>query len=87
VTTAAPPATPKTKQTTEYVVLRDKATPPTSNGGDAELTVIQTVRAKSAHDAIRQVAGKNEGTYRAIPARSFAPVKVTVHTETTIRLG
>ena len=87
MTTAEASAPPKTKQTTEYVVLRDKATPPTSNGGEAELTVIKTVRANSANDAIRQVAGKNEGTYRAIPARSFKPVKVTVHTETTIRLG
>lgn len=42
--------------------------------------------ARSADEAIKAVADK-AGVYVAIPARSFKPVKVTVHTETTIRLG
>jgi hypothetical protein len=84
VTTAAPPATPKIKQTTEYVVVRNNETP---EGAMATYTTVQKVRANSANDAIKKAAAGKEGVYIAIPARSFKPVKVTVHTETTIRLG
>ena len=44
------------------------------------------VQARSSDEAIKQTA-KTNGTYVAVPARSFKPVKVTVHTETTVRLG
>lgn len=91
MTTAAPPATPKTKQTTEYVVLRENTSEPNSaNSLDGTHSLVKTVTATSANEAIKQAvdgASKKEGTYRAIPARSWKPVKVTVHTETTIRLG
>jgi hypothetical protein len=86
--TAEPAATPKTKQTTEYVVLRENTTglDPTSSTTNTH-NVIKTVSAASANEAIRNAADNQPGIYRAIPARSFKPVKVTVHTETTIRLG
>jgi hypothetical protein len=77
-------AAAKTKQTTEYVVLRDNDT---SEGAMAAYTTVQKVRANSANDAIKKAAGGKEGVYIAVPARSFKPVKVTVHTETTIKLG
>jgi len=91
VTTEA--ATPKTKTLTEYVVLRE-AGAEYLPGADVDVTSIQaslaivgTFKATSAPDAIKQAAGDKAGTYRAIPKRSWKPVKVTVHTETTIRLG
>ena len=86
MTTAAPPATPKTKQTTEYVVLREieDASLTTPNPSSA---IIGTFAAKSANEAIKKAAGEKAGVYRAVPSRSWKPVKVTVHTETTIRLA
>ena len=88
-TAAATPPAKKAKQTTEYVVLRAEMQPRTgSDGGSTEAhSVVQTIAATSANDAIRQAAGEKPGTYRAIPARSWKPVKVTVSTETKITLG
>ena len=91
--TTAAQAPPKTKKTTEYVVLRDAGTEylPGANVDvtsiQASLAIVGTFKATSANDAIKQAAGDKAGTYRAIPKRSWKPVKVTVHTETTVRLG
>lgn len=88
-------AEPKQAVLRDYIVLRDNSTvnvPPTGTSGstsplDGTLAILKTVKAKSPHDAIRQVADKTAGTYRAVLAKSFAPVKVTVKTETRITLG
>ena len=81
-------APPKTKTLTEYVVIRENTPDPNSaNTLAGTHSVVKTLRATSANDAIRQAVGEKAGTYRAIPARSWKPVKVTVHTETTVRLG
>ena len=84
----AEPAAPQTPVQRDYIVLRDVTPPPnTANSLAGTITILKTVKAKSPHDAIRQVADNKAGTYRAVLAKSFQPVKVTVHTETTIRLG
>ena len=74
-------ATAPAKTGSLYHVLKQK-------GGDGETyePFAANVTARSAAEAIRQVT-KEAGTYVAVPAKSFKPVKVTVHTETTIRLG
>jgi len=83
----AEPAAPQTAVQRDYVVLRDNTPQPNTANSLAGTITILKVKAKSPHDAIRQVADNKAGTYRAVLAKSFAPVKVTVHTETTIRLG
>lgn len=81
-------AAAKTKQTTEYVVLRENASAPNQTNSLAGThSVVKTVTAASANDAIRQAADDKEGVYRAVPARSWKPVKVTVKTETRITLS
>lgn len=78
---------PRTLIATEYVVLRENiASKDTVSPNAGTHSIVTTVKARSAADAIRQAAGKTEGTYRAVPARSFQPVKVTVETTTTIKL-
>ncbi|HEX5368205.1 MAG TPA: hypothetical protein VFY10_02200 [Dehalococcoidia bacterium] len=79
-------AAPKTKQTEYIVLLHNDAA---GNEGSYSQVGPDKVPAASARAAIQAVArARNlEGTFVAVPARSFAPVKVTVHTETTIRLG
>jgi len=64
-----------------YHVLKQKV-----GDGETYEPFAANVTARSATEAIRQVTTE-AGTYVAIPAKSFRPVKVTVHTETTIRLG
>ena len=85
--TTAAQAPPKTKKTTEYVVLLHNDAP--GNEGSWSQVGPDKVPAASAKAAIQSVARSRnlEGTFAAVPARSFAPVKVTVHTETTVRLG
>lgn len=75
------------KTLTEYTILRDQTLNGATDAPAGTLAIVKTVKAKSAADAIRQAAGNTEGTYRAVPARSFAPVKVTVETKTTLKLG
>lgn len=86
--TATAPATPKTKQTTEYVILERAVS-------DHSWKERGTYPARSAAEAIR-AHSKNGGasspvgdgaTFVAVPAKSFKPVKVTVKTETKITLG
>lgn len=61
---------------TEYVVL--------VRGPEASWTDSATVKARSAEQAIRSV-GK-EGTFVAIPARSWKPVTVKAETTTVLKL-
>lgn len=92
--TAAAPSTAKTKKTTDYIVIRDAAhehLPGQDVDGtsfsQATLAIVGTFKAASANDAVKQAAGDTEGVYRAIPARSWKPVKVTVKTETRVTLS
>ena len=48
--------------------------------------VASNVQAHSSADALRQTV-KATGTYVAVPARSFAPTKVTLETQTVVKLG
>lgn len=64
---------------TSYVVLREDD----QLGGYA---FHSNVEAGSAESAIRKAA-LEEGTYVAVPARSFQPTKVKVETQTVLRLG
>jgi hypothetical protein len=71
-----------TAEGTDYHIFIEK-----DNGGSKTYEpAAANVPAISGTAAIRKIA-KAAGVYVAIPARSFKPVKVTVHTETTIRLG
>lgn len=79
-----------TSPLTEYVVMSQ--TPSITNGASAIpgglWKPIKTVSARSANEAIKQVADtKAEAVYVAVPARSFNPVKVTPKVETTLVLG
>lgn len=80
-------APPKTKTLTEYVVIKEIHEYGPGADVEASLAILGTFEAKSANEAIKRAMNGREGTYRAVPARSFKPVKVTVHTETTVRLG
>ena len=74
------------KTETDHHVLKEQD----AAGAKSYEPVASTVKARSAKEAIRKAIGdtaKTNGVYVAIPARSFKPVKVTVHTETTVRLG
>ena len=71
-----------TAEGTDYHVFIEKD----KDGSKIYEPAAASVPAVSGPAAIRKIA-KTAGVYVAIPARSFKPVKVTVHTETTIRLG
>ena len=66
----------------KYHVLREKD----DAGTKTYEPFSANVTARSATNAIKQVT-KEAGVFVAIPVKSFRPVKVTVHTETTVRLG
>lgn len=91
--TAAAPS--KTKQTTDYIVIREAAheylpgkdAVDTTSLGTASYQLVGTFKAASANDAVKQAAGDKEGIYRAVPARSWKPVTVTVKTETKVTLS
>lgn len=91
--TAAAAPSAKTKQTTDYVVIREAAdeylpgkdVDVTSFG--ATLAIVGTFKAASATDAVKQAAGDKEGVYRAIPKRSWKPITVTIKTETKVTLS
>lgn len=70
-------ATTVTKaETTDYIIL--------SRDNSSYWQQEKTVQARSAEAAVRQL-GK-EGTYVAVPARSWKPVTVTAETQTVLRL-
>lgn len=73
-------ATTPTPAPTDYIVLsRD-----TSRDTSGYWTQEKTVQARSAEAAIRQLG--TEGTYVAVPARSWKPVTVKAETQTVLRL-
>lgn len=45
------------------------------------------LKARSAEEALRRYSGIGEGTYVAVPARSWKPVTVTVETQTKVVLS
>jgi alpha-tubulin suppressor-like RCC1 family protein len=45
-----------------------------------------SVEGHSSADALKQTV-KETGTYVAVPARSFTPTKVTLETQTVVKLG
>jgi hypothetical protein len=72
-----------TTEPTEYIVLRQDVP-------DGTWKLDKTVKALSAQAAIRTVVGKptekTNGTYVAVPARSWKPTKVTAKVETKLAL-
>lgn len=83
---ADPPATPS-ENGTEYVVLR--LNPPATPTDETTWTVWdEEVQARSAETALRKAIGKDGdgGTFVAVPARSWRPVKVKAETVTTLKL-
>ena len=66
---------------TKYVVLEQL---------DSKWHLIKKVVARSANAAIREVVGAEggdpTGTYVAVPERSWNPVKVSVRTQTHLKL-
>ena len=73
---------------TEYVVLRGG-----SIHGERPLELqgvwdeFGRVEATSASTAIRKAAGENPGSYVAVPARSFQPVRVEVEKTVKVTLS
>jgi len=84
VPAATPPTVaPKPGQGTEYVILKQLDT----SGWDR----VSKITSRSAEQAVRDVVeslsdGDQGGTFVAIPARSWKPVKVTPLTVTTLKL-
>lgn len=66
---------------TEYVVLRE------SPGSVTVWQEVGSATATSAKGAIAQCVGEASGTFVAVPARSFQPVKVTVAQKATLSFG
>lgn len=64
---------------TAYVVL-------IGNVEDESLSILASTSAVSADAAVRNVAAA-DGTYFAIPERSFKPVKVKVETKRVVTLA
>lgn len=84
------------KQTTKYVVLEQREAKSIEEASEmrANLYWIECdqISARSAHDAIRTYAKANGiadkgGTFFAVPARSWNPVKVAVETQTRLTLS
>ncbi len=67
---------------TAYIVLRKIAL--ATSDGRIDWRVHSTVEAASAAAAIRQKS--EEGTYVAVPARFWKPVRVTTETRTVLKL-
>lgn len=64
---------------TEYVVL-------TKQEGEGWKTIIPPVEARSGEQAVRIASNGAPGTYVAVPARSWKPVKVSVETVKRVTL-
>jgi hypothetical protein len=73
--------TDESTATRSYVVLREEK----AEGGLGYWLVGQT-EAVSAIGAIRNLV-EEEGTYVAVPARSFNPLEVKVEKTTTVKIG
>jgi hypothetical protein len=89
-------ASAATKQTTKYVVLEQREAKTVEEAGELRANFYwvecEQIAARSAHDAIRTYAKANGiadkgGTFFAVPARSWNPVKVAVETQTRLTLS
>jgi len=67
---------------TAYHVLRETTA---SDGAVSYEPVESNVQAHSSDHALRQTV-KETGTYVAVPARSFAPSKVSIRTQTVTKI-
>lgn len=77
---------------TQYIVLwrsHEQTTDPMLSPEWREITAIMARSARSAISQVVQAEGGsyNEGTFLAIPARSFRPVTVKVETKTAIKFS
>lgn len=89
------PESQSQKVDTEYVVLKKDAAPTPITASEFRPTgwnVVQNVSARDAQAAIRAVVGEPvsegvNGSYVAVPARSWRPVAVEVKVERTLVLG
>jgi hypothetical protein len=84
------------KQATQYVVLEQREVSSIEESSEKRTNVFwvecDQITARSAHDAIRTYAKANGvadkgGTFYAVPARSWNPVKVAVETQTRLTLS
>lgn len=72
---------PSKKETgTTYVILRQSPADRPTYEWVAEAT------ATSSLGALRAAKGLNEGTYVAVPSRSFMPVRVSLETVTRVKV-
>ena len=71
---------------TAYHVFRRSSTDESLDSPVLYEPVAADVQAHSSADALRQTV-KETGLYVAIPARSFVPTKVTIETQTVVKLG
>jgi hypothetical protein len=81
--TTAPPADKKTATKTAYHIFRQV---PNDQVATSYEPVEPNVEASSAAEAIRLTV-KTAGTFVAVPARSWKPVKVTVEQTTVVKVG
>ena len=74
---------------TEYLVLAQLHDLHVVSGGTdvRGWSEMKTVEASSASQAVRKVAGENPGSYVAVPARSFQPVRVDVEKTVKVTLS
>lgn len=79
---------------TKYVVLKENSDPLPADlqGGDFNprgYHVVHTVETRSASGAIRDWLkdGSTQGTFVAVPARSWKPVTVKIETKTALRFS
>jgi hypothetical protein len=79
---------------TEYVVLKENSDPLPEDLQNYEFNprgfhVVHTVEARSATAAVRDWLkdGETEGTFVAVPARSWKPVTVKVETKTALKFS
>lgn len=83
--TGSPPAVKAAKKDGGYIVFRSV---PTAGSVGGEWEWVEQVRdAKSGSAAIKSAVGQETnltGTFVAVPARSWKPVKVTAKTETRL---
>lgn len=89
-------STSKVKQTTKYVVLEQREANSVEEASERRANIYwvecEQIVARSAQEAIRSYVKANGvadkgGTFFAVPARSWNPVKVAVETQTKLTLS
>lgn len=85
VAAATPEHSVKVAALTEYVILKQDGEEP----NDGWIVTAESVKAPTSEKALRKCVGmfpdsEQDGTYVAVPARSWSPVKVTLKREPTL---